>query len=237
MEHPISILVVEDEPFIAENISNKLKELGYIVAGTVESGEAALKHALRVNPDVVLFDINLAGDLDGIEAARLMQHEMQVVVIYLTSLNDKHTFARARKTEPAAWLEKPFNSRGLKQTIELAMDRQAGGPLPPRHFPESIFLRDSDQHIRLAVADILCIKADRAYCFVITLDGRKFQQSVPMNAMAKRIGSPDLVQIHKSYTLNLTHVTSVAGNTLIANNQEFLLGKKYSAGVKKRLGL
>lgn len=237
MDVQLSVLVVEDEPFIADDICSKLQELNYRVAGHATSGEEGLQLALKLKPDIVLLDIHLDGELDGIETAHLIQQQLQIVVIYLTNLADRHTFARARKSQPDAYLPKPFNAAGLQQTIELARDRHQGLRPVHRHFPEVIFIRAGNAHIKVTVESILCVKAERAYSHVVMCDGEQYLQSVPMNAMVQRIGSPDLVQIHKSCTLNLRHVTSVSGNELMVGAQAFQLGKKFSAQVKKRLGL
>ena len=233
----LSVLVVEDEAFIADELCLQLAKLGYNVLGHTTTGEEAIKMAAQLRPNVILLDVELEGQLDGIETALLLRREVETVIIFLTQYTDSTTFARARKAGPAAFLEKPFNPGGLKTTVQLALDRQRGVPYHYGLANSSIFLRNREQHVKIPLRNILCVRAERAYCQVITLDGQSYQQSVPMNAMVGRIQSANLMQIHKSVTLNLDHVTAVAGNELTAAGQSLVLGKIFSRLVKQRLGL
>ena len=96
----IKILVVEDEIIVGMEIKDRLERLGYSVIDTVSSGEEAVKRAEETSPDLVLMDIRLKGDMDGIEAAKRIRHRFNIPVIYLTAYADDETIKRARITEP-----------------------------------------------------------------------------------------------------------------------------------------
>lgn len=98
MDTLIKILVVEDEMIIAAKISMQLTNLGYEVTGILPRGEEALLHAAENKPDIVLLDINLKGNIDGIETARQMQLMKDIPIIYLTANADEATFNRAKAT-------------------------------------------------------------------------------------------------------------------------------------------
>jgi PAS domain S-box-containing protein len=117
----IRILVVEDESLVARDIQNMLRSLGYEVAGIVASGEEAIENALASVPDLVLMDIVLKGDIDGIAAAERLWEEYSIPVIYLTAYADDTTFERAKLTKPFGYLLKPFEERELQTTIEMAL--------------------------------------------------------------------------------------------------------------------
>jgi PAS domain S-box-containing protein len=119
--NPISILVVEDEGIVAENLTRKLEQLGYAVAGTAENGSEAVEMALHLRPQLVLMDIQLQGRIDGIQAAQQIKDEYDVPVIYLTAHSDPATLTRAKLTRPFGYILKPFEIRDLATQIELAL--------------------------------------------------------------------------------------------------------------------
>lgn len=239
MDLPKKVLVLEDDPFIAADLQKSLEEMGYTVVGISATGEEGLHLARKEKPDIIFADVMLEGDLDGIETMRILREESMFLIIYLTEMQDRQTFARARKTFPAEYLDKPFQAYSIQKSIQLAMDRQMGLMPEPKPFHDTIFLKDEkeDGAFRMSISDILYIQAQRSYCKVFTMQGKNYLQSVSMARMVSKIASPDLIQIHKSVTLNCKHVTNVSGNTIRAGGEEFQLGNKYKALVKSRLGL
>lgn len=115
------ILVVEDEGIVAIDIQNQLKSLGYSVPVVVSSGEQALKRAEKSPPDLVLMDIRLKGEMDGIETAKQIRDHLDIPVVYLTAYADDNTLDRAKLTESYGYLIKPFEEKELYITIEMAM--------------------------------------------------------------------------------------------------------------------
>jgi PAS domain S-box-containing protein len=116
-----TILIVEDEAIVAEDLAGTLLRLGYEVAGIVSEGEEAVVLTCRLRPQLVLMDISLKGAVDGIEAARAIRRRHDVPVIYLTAHSDPATLARAKITEPFGYVLKPFDERELATQIELAV--------------------------------------------------------------------------------------------------------------------
>ena len=116
------ILVVEDEKIVALEIQTRLRSLGYKVPITVFTGKEAIRQADTMHPDLVLMDIKLRGDMDGIEAAEHIK-TMGIPVIFLTAFVDDKTLQRAKITEPYGYLLKPFEERELHSTIEIALHR------------------------------------------------------------------------------------------------------------------
>jgi PAS domain S-box-containing protein len=116
-----SILVVEDEAVVAEDLQHRLGELGYEVAGWAASGEDAVRLAAEAHPDLVLMDIRIRGELDGIEAAHAIRERADIPVIFVTAFADADTLARAKAVEPLGYIVKPFSDRDLETSIELAL--------------------------------------------------------------------------------------------------------------------
>jgi PAS domain S-box-containing protein len=117
------ILIVEDERIVAEDIQKSLEKLGYTVCGVASSGKKALKKVKETTPDIILMDIVLRGDMDGIETAQEVRSQFGTPVVYLTAHDDDKTIDRAKITEPYGYLLKPFNERELHTTIEMALHK------------------------------------------------------------------------------------------------------------------
>jgi PAS domain S-box-containing protein len=132
------ILVVEDEGIVARDIQNRLRHLGYEVPDIAFTGEEAVTLAEKLNPDLILMDIMLNGEMDGIEAALKIRNRMNVPVIYLTAYSDENTLNRAKATDPYNYILKPFNDDDLRIGIDLAF---------AKHRSE-LALHDREQWIR-----------------------------------------------------------------------------------------
>jgi diguanylate cyclase (GGDEF)-like protein len=119
----IKILIVEDELIVAENLAKHLTKQGYAIVNIVDSGADAIAESQRHNPDIVLMDITLQGDIDGIQAAEIIGRQCQAPIVYMTAHADDATLERAKHTGPYGYLVKPFNPSNLKATIEVALEK------------------------------------------------------------------------------------------------------------------
>ncbi|MFQ6115774.1 MAG: sigma 54-interacting transcriptional regulator, partial [bacterium] len=117
------ILVVEDELIVAKNMQNNLKRMGYDVPAFISSGEEVLRKTEQMHPkpDLVLMDIKLKGDMDGVEAAKQIHERFDIPVVYVTAYADKETLQRAKITAPFGYLLKPFEARELRAVVEIAL--------------------------------------------------------------------------------------------------------------------
>jgi PAS domain S-box-containing protein len=114
-------MVVEDEGIIAQDIKNCLEGLGYIVPDVVFTGKEAILRAEELRPDLVLMDIVLKGEIDGIETAAEIRKKYNIPIVYLTAYEDDKTLKRAKLTEPLGYILKPFEERYLRSSIEMAL--------------------------------------------------------------------------------------------------------------------
>lgn len=118
------VLIVEDERLVAEDLRDTLTQQGYDVAGLVATGEKAIAKVAEVDPDVVLMDIHLAGEMDGISAAREIRNRHGTPVIYLTAFSNDQTLIRARETDAFGFIVKPFQDRAVFAAIEMALGKR-----------------------------------------------------------------------------------------------------------------
>jgi len=117
------ILIVEDEGVVAVKLKNTLAQLGYEVLEAVPTGEEAIQQAEQTNPDLVLIDIYLAGELNGIEAAAQIRSRFNIPVVYLTAYSSDEVVEQAKVTKPYGFLTKPVNEKELKAIIEMSFYR------------------------------------------------------------------------------------------------------------------
>ncbi len=125
MTNKIRVLIVEDEPAIAEHIAAYLDNNDFSVSGIAYDSADALEE-LRINtPDVVILDINLSEEKDGIDIAVLINEQYQLPFLFLTAHSDKQTLNRAKSVNPSGYIVKPFNERTLQATVEIALTNHA----------------------------------------------------------------------------------------------------------------
>lgn len=115
------ILIVEDERIVALDISATLKSLGYEIASIAVSGVEAIEVVEKEKPDLILMDIRIKGELDGIQTAELIQANYNIPIIYLTAYADEETLSRAKITEPYGYVIKPYDKKILNSVIEMAL--------------------------------------------------------------------------------------------------------------------
>jgi signal transduction histidine kinase len=119
----VKILVVEDESIIAMTLSYTLEDLGYKVIDAVSSGNAAMQAVAKGGIDLILMDINIDGDFDGIETAAKIRQQNDIPIVYLTSYADDRTIARAEETSAFGYILKPFKGRDVRAAIQIALSR------------------------------------------------------------------------------------------------------------------
>ncbi len=120
---PPRILVVEDDDAVTKVLSVTLPKLGYVVAGVVSTGEAAIEHMEKDRPDLAMMDIRLEGRMDGIKTAQVARDQFDVPIVYMTAYTGTLAFQCALGTDPRTQLSKPFTKRDIKSAVELALSQ------------------------------------------------------------------------------------------------------------------
>ena len=117
----INVLIIEDEAIVAQDIESTLLDLGYSVAGIIHRSDKAIDYLSFHNPDLVLCDISIKGEKDGIEVAQIVRQRKNIPFIFLTSFADRDTLSRAKKVLPYGYIVKPFDEKDLLSAIEVAL--------------------------------------------------------------------------------------------------------------------
>lgn len=213
----LKIGVVEDEIVIAENITAILRQLGYEVPEPANDYIEAVSMITKHKPDLVLLDIMLEDDRDGIDLATRINNEFNIPFIFLTANADVVTIMRAKNTEPAAYLIKPFTKNDLYASIEIAARKhQLHGSDQGKE--SAVFIKDGNTLCKLYKHEIVNIEAERVYINV-HMRSRSVLLRRSIAQMLEELDDPRFVQIHRSHVINIHHVEQV-------NTTEVVLGGK-----------
>jgi DNA-binding LytR/AlgR family response regulator len=225
----ITILIVEDEPLIADDISFTLQDIGYNIAGICMSAIDALKILDEAEVDLILMDINIEGDIDGIELATKVKNDYGVPFIYLTSYSDHSTLEKAKKTKPLAYLVKPINEKDLLATIEIAIDNyeeNIANNERKDHLNDTIFIKESYTFYKLKIKDILYAEAHDNYSFVYTND-KKYLISNTLKLMENRLKAWNFNRVHRSYLVNQDLISKIEDGYVFIDHHKIPISKKY----------
>ncbi len=240
MKEGVKILVVEDEMIIAANIALQLKKLGYEVTGIATTGKETLAQIKNSPPDIVLLDIQLKGDLDGIETALLMQQDYNIPIIYLTANADDAYFMRAKKTNPYAFISKPFKKLDLQHAIELTINRIEKNKSDvnvlekSNVLTDSIFVKHNDNMVKIFIKDILYIEAERNYCRIFSKDKQYLLVST-LKEIIKKLPIKHFLRIHRSFIVNVSQINEVGNNYVVIARKTIPASKKYKSEILERL--
>lgn len=226
--------MVEDEPLYAMQLRICLDELGYQALGPAPDAAQALTLFAATQPDLVLLDIGLQGDVDGIAlAAQLRALRPDLPVLFITSFADRPTFERAKALGPLAYVNKPFTVSSVQYAIELAVQQLGAGPAPgpgatpflsahatalpstKTPWPEDVFARDSffiknrDRLLRIDRADVLAIEAAKDYSVLRTVGGDQYLLTMLLVRFEEKLAGGSFLRVHRSWLVNMDRVDEV----------------------------
>lgn len=243
MTQKTKILIVEDEMIIAANISLQLTTLGYEVTGIIPRGEEALIHIEQHQPDILILDINLKGEIDGIETAQMMQKSFNIPIIYLTANADELNFNRAKSTNPYAFISKPFKKLDLERAIELTINRvksenELTTPLIDKSAPfilsDSIFVRHLEKMVRVDIKDILYIEAERNYCRIYS-KLREYLLVMTLKDLDEKLPQKHFIRVHRSFIVNLSQIDEIATSHIVIAKKAIPVSKSLKEELLNRL--
>lgn len=244
-----NILVVEDESIVSKDIQLSLKKLGYNVVGSATTGEKAIELALSLKPDLILMDIMLKGEINGIRATKRIQTRANIPVIYLTAYADENTLERAKVTQPFGYIIKPFKEIDLQTSIEMALykfkkeqeildDRDRLYSIVNNESVDFIFVKSNTQLIKLQAKDVLYIEALKDYVNIVTLD-KKYMIHSTMKAINDKMPSRDYVRIHRSFIVRMGKIHKIDHSDLYMEgiDKAFPIGGSYRNDLLRKINL
>jgi len=208
-----SVIIIEDEFFLAEDLKQVITDLGFWVKGVYHSGEAFLKET-DWNFDMAVVDIFLSEDLSGLDVAEHLNKRNRPF-IFLTANQDTQTLKLAAHLMPRAYLSKPFRVNDVSAALTMVANSQT---------PQLEF-RGSSGKEKVNPNDICFIKADGAYIEVHLIEGKMVLRKLLKDILTEL---PDnFIQVHRSYAVNASHIDSRTASMIKIGNQEIPISRSY----------
>ncbi|UII79784.1 LytTR family DNA-binding domain-containing protein [Flagellimonas sp. CMM7] len=241
MEHPIKILIVEDNVIIADDMQSMLEEIGYEIVDNVIVYEQAVEVLKNNHVDLVLIDIILASDKTGIDLGKHIREVYNIPFIFVTSNSDRATVENAKTVKPDGYLVKPFEQQDLYTSIEIALSNfnyarkenskeiigNEGDTFTSNSvLKDSIFVKKQHLYYRIQFGDIQFIKADNVYLEVNTVD-KKFLVRSPLKDYLEKLPKNKFYRAHKSYIVNVDHIDAINSKDNVINNNLIPISKDF----------
>lgn len=242
---PLQILIVEDEFIIAEDLKIQLTKLGYKVTGITKSYKNAVHILKEQIPDLILIDIKLKGEKDGIDLAQFIRNNYQIPLIFITSHADTKTVQRAKEVNPDGYLVKPFEGEDLYTSIEIAVTNfisHKSGLVESKNLStrdnaileDSIFVRKDHLLVKIRFDDLAWIKSERNY-LELHCCGNKHLIRATLKDFLDKLPEKQFMQIHRSYAVNLKHISAIEYTAVRIEDEEIPLGRSFFEPLKERL--
>lgn len=230
-----NILIVEDEFFIAEDLSATLQELGYKVVQVAESASQAIE-ALRTHTgiDIVLLDIHLNDAIDGVHLASVIQSEYNLPFIFTTAFSDADTIDRVKKLKPAGYLIKPYTEDAIRVAIDLALGAPAEQPKASKEDEIPVFIKSATGMIQVNLSTINYLEAYDYYANIYT-DKGKILAKMTLKELMEQLDYPDVLRVHKSYAVNLRKVDKIKYGEIYIGEMKIPVGRAFRDELKERI--
>lgn len=253
MTEKITVMIVEDEAIVAMDLAAGLEADGYTIAGIAKDADEAYSLFTTQPVDIVLMDINIHGDKDGIETAALILAVKPVPIIYLTAYTDDETIARVKQTSPAAFLTKPYGIENVRVAIDLALhDFAKAQPASPKIEPENrqnegkkydkdyflqwgdyIFIKQQFRFVKFRLSEILFATADNNHVH-LHIKNQKLILRLSLAELIDRLNYEKLVRVHRSYAVNLDKIDFFDDQYAKVQHHKIPLGRNYRASFLAR---
>lgn len=233
-----NVMIVEDNLIIANGIRSALTENDYNVIKIVRSGRDAIDFLKDEQPHLILMDISLKGDIDGISTARIVNRHYNIPIVFITKHTDRDIFLNAKETAPRNYITKPFSTEELIRVVDLALGDSivcSDGNKPDEirsSANDGIFVY-TKEHVyeKLLFTDILYIESVGAYSKIYYeregLPAEKpYTVSISSNHVVSQMEHPDIVKVHRSYYVNINKINRISNNHIFINDVSVRISDK-----------
>ncbi len=230
----IKVLIVEDEVLVAEEIAADMEDYGFEITEIAISSEECLSAIENDVPNIILMDINIKGNKDGIDTAKLIHQTSNIPIIYLTANSDSKTLKRALESGPKAFISKPYHKKDLYSAIEIACNKHNEELIEEQSaiVNDSFFVKDGDYYTKLKFDAINYLEADGSYCNIYT-NTKKFTLSTNLNHFQNSNKSNVFTRIHRSFIININKVEAFDKDSVIINSKAIPISKPHQKEIMK----
>ncbi|GAB3338634.1 response regulator transcription factor LtdR [Marivirga atlantica] len=231
----IKVLIIEDNPITGQDLKEILEDYGMLVTGVTKTRSEVLMSINGQSPDVLLVDINLKHNDDGIEIVDELLKTYHFPFIYLTANSDVETVKRAFKTNPASYLTKPYDDKDVIIALELAFNNHYSKVIQEgvKNNP-FIYLKGTNDFEKVHVDDVLFLQAQGSYTVFFT-SNKTYTLTSNLTHSKEKIEHPSFLRIHRSYVVNTKHISAVKNDSLLIANQTLPIGRSYKNDIKHKL--
>jgi DNA-binding LytR/AlgR family response regulator len=228
----LKIMIVEDEPIIADEIEATVEDLGYSVVAKIIHGKDVMDAFGKCEPDVVLMDINLGKGPDGIQLATEIKQRRNIPLIFLTSYSDKTTIDRAKQVNPDGYIVKPFDEKDLQVAVEIAFNRFEQQQKPTaEEKPETflvnkhLFIRCKNKLVKLNPEEVIYAEAQSNYTLVKT-EKEKYMLSTTLGIIEEKLLAFGFFRLHRSYLANIAKIDAIEEDHVLIGGETVPVSKK-----------
>lgn len=228
MDHHLRILIVEDDVLIAEHLMLLISKNFNCNVEQAYSKEQALQKLNQHIPDIVLLDIRLAANIEGIELANMINHQFHIPFIYITGFSDDTILAKAMETNPQAFITKPFKEADVKAAIYLTINSI--------HLkePNYLVLTLNNKKELISKQDILYAASDDSYIHIFT-STKKYVQRNSLEWFMQQMSDYHFFRIHRSHVINIKAIDFIKGEAVHINNTILPISRKHKKELMDRL--
>lgn len=238
----LKILIVEDDPMIAESVQDIIGILRHEIVGVADDAEKAIAICNENLPDLALLDIQIGGDIDGVDLADLLNQNFEIPFIFTTAFADNETISRAKSKGPYGYLVKPYGIKEMNAAIEVAMSayerfkKAKDNQAISRVIQDSIFLKVDSKLIKVKINDILYIEAKGDYALFKTAE-KGFIVHTTMKRVEERLSDHNFVKVHRSYVINLSKIVDIEESNLLIEHKVIPISRANKEALIERLNL
>lgn len=234
------VLIVEDEALIADNLAAILHDLKYTVTDICSNAEEALKSVKNNPPDVCLLDVNIEGEVDGIDLAQMIKTRLNIPHIFITSFSDGTTIDRAKQTSPSAYIIKPYTEKEVEVNMKLVEHKSLNTPNTSTQTntveEDSFFIKDKHELIRIKFDEISYCEAADNYTIIYTSKS-KYILSQTMKTVFEKLEKNGFIRIHRSYFVRFKDIESIGPNYIIIQGKEIPLSQNHRSELLAKINL
>jgi len=228
----VKVLIAENKTSHGLDLAGYLSEQGYRVVGVTNSADELLDSISKTQPDIIIMNIHINGNVDGIETAKRINLEKRIPLILLTDKSEHGILEKILPLKPEALIAKPFDNYNIKAAVFLACAKNNITTSDALAFEAidytkgSIFVKDGSTYKKIAISSILFIEAKGSYSCIMTV-ARAYTLSYNLNHFINLLRNPCLKRVHRSFVVNLSRVEAIENSSLLINKVSIPVSKQY----------
>jgi two-component system response regulator LytT len=239
----MKILIVEDDPMISESVGDILRMLDHQVVGVADNAQDAIELCNQHQPEIALLDIQIAGDIDGVELAEIIRDQFDIPFIFTTAFADNATISRARDMGPFGYLVKPYGVKEVNAAIQVAkasFDRlkkaEKASSNMSKIIDNSLFLKVDNKLVKVKIEDILYVEAKGDYALFKT-KAKGYIVHTTIKKVQDRLEAFNFQKVHRSFVVNISKIIDIEESNLLIDDKVIPISRANKDSLINRLNL